>query len=264
MRFYIDSKSYHMREENQGSFLLMVKRTNQTMMLNPSTMKLFEETDTWRDLSEFIASLGVKSVPAQRLWDDYAGVLYRLHVHGVSKLADWPESRESAVRGGCLADYHDLSAFCRKYKGAPFSVAEHMDNGYYSESNIYEILSRRDVALIFVRQQGSIEACMLLRLSKRSFGGAVMNLETVIYREGLTEAACKAHLRDMLSVAEKSFRNKVLKLRYEVIHHRQEQLAGWLLEHNFYQSAVLPEELSTGQTLTLYDFDLPREGKLQM
>ena len=31
------------------------------------------------------------------------------------------------------------------------------------------------------------------------------------------------------------------------------------VNNNFYRSAVLPEELSTGQTLTLYDFDLPRE-----
>lgn len=256
MRFYIDSKAYNMREEKAGSFLLMVNATNQSMMLNGSTMKLFRETDAWVDLDAFVDSLGFKAVYHQSLWNDYATALYRLHVHGVSRLEDWPVSTESGTRMGRTADYHDLSIFCRKHKDAPFSVAEKLDDGYYGFYNIYDMLLRSDAAIVFARQEGNIVACMLMQLSKRSFGGLVMNVETVMFRGDLTEDQCKESLSDMLLVAQKHFRGKAVKMRYEAIHARQERLAGWLLENGFYRSAVLPEELSSGQTLVLYDFIL--------
>lgn len=257
MKFYIDSKSYRMREEKEGCCLLMVQATNQTMTLNPSTRLLFRHLDAWVDLDAFVGGLEFGNVSRQRLFADYAAALYRLNVNGVARISDWPASTESGCRRARISDYHHLSAFCLRSRNAPFSVVQNLRDSYYSPYSTYARLGSRISCTVVVLQEGAIVACLLLSLSLRSFGGLAVNIESLMFREDLEERACGAMMKDMLSVARETFEGKATKLRYEAIHPRQERAVAWLTANGFYRSAVLPKELSSGQDLVLYDFDLP-------
>lgn len=258
MKFFIDSKSYFRREEKAGTFTLMVRSTNQTIHLNRASRALFEKTDEWVDLSEFIRRLGTLTVSTERLTRDYSAALFRLHACGILRLADFPKSDESGCRRAERGDYYHLAEFCRRNMDKGFSVAESLSVGYYSFYATYDRLTRNDSFTVVSLSGGEILACLMFSVSKRNFGGLVINLGSAIFHEDLGEKDCGQRLREMIRVSTRIARGTATKLRYEAIHPRQDWLLEKLLANGFKKSITLPCEISTGQDLTLYDYLLTK------
>lgn len=254
MKFFINSKSYFRREENNGAFTVMIRATNQSIHLNKSSRALFEKTDEWVELSDFVKGLNFKNVPLERLEKDYGAALFRLHACGAALLKDFPKSDETACRKAEPKDYYALSKFCIANCNAKYSVAESISPAFYALYPIYDRLLSSTSFIIVSMKEGEIKGCLLFSLSNRNFGGVAVNLTTAIFDENLTEQEADDEFSKMLSVAKDFAKGKVLKIRYEEIHPRQARLAGKLLENGFTKSATLMNELETGQNLTLYDY----------
>ena len=253
MKFFIDGNSYFRREEQGGTFSIMIRATNQTIRMNRSSRPLFERTDEWTDLSSFVRELNVPNVPLKQLERDYAAALFRLHAHGATKIKDFPPSEESGFRKAEAADYYRLSKFCLDNKNSKYSVAQTLNEAFYDLYATYDRLLNPTSFVIINMNCGKIEACAMFSLSKRNFGGLVVNLDTVIFHENLSENDTTKQLLEMLEVAKMFAKGKATKIRYEKIHPRQDFLAKQLVEIGFKQTAIFPNELQTGQDLILYD-----------
>lgn len=254
MKFFIDSKSYFRREEKNGAFSVMVRATNQTIHLNRSSRPLFEKTDEWINLSDFVKELNVKNVPLERLERDYMAALFRLHACGAAKIEDFPKIDESGTRKAEAKDYYALSKFCAANSNGKYSVAESLSPAFYALYPMYDRLLSASSFTIISLTKGKIDACLMFSLSNRSFGGLTLNLTTAIFDDDLAEKDADAKLAEMLTVAKDFAKGKVVKIRYEEIHPRQAVFVKKLVKNGFTKTAALENELETGQDLTLYDF----------
>ena len=253
MRFLLEQDAYFLRGENHQQFSVMVRSTNQQLFFHRSARVLFERAGEWTDLDEFVDSLHITSVPRERVRSDYLDTVIDLYVAGVAQIKDLPVSN----RTGCfLAHKRDvlaLSPFLTENMDRGFSCSASNSRNYYAKSPLQARIKDKLDTICYYEENGRILAALVLVFSDRNFGNRILTLQTVVVDGNLSEEQAEFCIGEVMRFIRLNIVKGLNKLRYEHIHERQDWIVHVLLKNGFTNTAVFPEELSTGQTLKLYD-----------
>lgn len=255
MRYYIDSAAYFRRDETHGGFSLMSLATNEQLFFNRSCRLLFDHTDAWIDLDEITAKVNAPNVPRERIWNDYAKILYYLDAYDLARLEDLPpcEARSGCVRGQ-TEDYRAIARFVSDNADGSLSCAVADAKRYYSRQSVYRQIQNNLERFYLYLENGAVLALLTAAPSKRWLGGPVLNLISLVFDSGLDSDRADALLGEMLASADAdAARMKMVKLRYEAASPRQNTVTELLSRQGFTESITLPGELENGLDLTLWD-----------
>lgn len=254
MKFYISSAGYFSRDEENGSLSLMVKQTNQILFFNRSCKKLLSRCDEWVDLDEFVDGLGITSVSRQRVYSDYAGVLYELNAYSLASLKDTENRGLSGCRFAALCDCAPLSDFMVRNLEAPFSCAVAKNQASYNLVSVYTRLRSKSEYFMLYEVNGKIQAVLSANTAGKVIGQSVLFIGSMVFDAALSEQECKKILSALIQFTAASFRESCNKIRNIYMHTRQDWLISALCALGFAQTAVFQKEIQRSRDVIFYDF----------
>ncbi len=253
MEFYIHSNRYFMREEENRAFSLMVLATNQMLEFDRSLRPLLNVTDRWVDYDYFARVLQMTGFGGKKVTARLERAVFSLHATGLADLKDVPSFGGTGIRWAAVRDIYALSGFCLANLEKSRSCTVTLRKQYYSCVSFYARMEQGAEYYLMKEKDGEIRAVAMFGLSYRYFGSRVFELRSVVFADGMDDAACRETVSELASYARTKLKDKIRKLRYEYINPRQAFMVEAIKAAGFRETAHFRKELKSGADLVLLD-----------
>ncbi|MDU1347899.1 PqqD family protein [uncultured Clostridium sp.] len=256
MKYEVNKDMIKIRDEQDETVSAILNETKQIIYLNKTAAIILKKygqiKDTYTLVKYVIKEFELENKEEKQIEDDLIDALYQLEALGIVKLLDKKEIKESLKIAG-ERDYSNIAIFIIDNIDNDYAYASVNNKKYYNPVSIRGRQFNNVEYNITKYKNNEIIGNMVIMPPANGSMFTVMSINSIIFKESLSENEIFSVLKEMVEFVQKNFSNDYNKVRFFYFYEKQQKIKNMLLRLGFEKICVYEKEINKEKDLEVFD-----------